>query len=60
MNDLVELFCSIDDFWKTFKSEWNAHLIINSRGQRGPEPELSTSEMMTIVVSFYQSNYRTF
>jgi hypothetical protein len=27
MHDLVELFCSIDDFWKTFKSEWNAHLI---------------------------------
>ena len=36
------------------------NLIINSRGQRGPEPELSTSEMMTIVVLFHQSNYRTF
>jgi len=27
MHDLVELFCSIDDFWKTFKSKWDAHLI---------------------------------
>ncbi len=60
MNDLVELFCSIDDFWKTFKSEWDTHLIINSRGRRGPEPELSNPEMMTIVVLFHQSNYRTF
>jgi hypothetical protein len=27
MNDLVELFSSIDDFWKTFKPEWDTHLI---------------------------------
>ena len=27
MGDLVELYCSIDDFWKFFKSEWDKHLI---------------------------------
>ncbi len=59
MRDLVELFCSIDDFWKTFKSDWDAHLIDNLKLRRGPDPELTTPEMMTIVVLFHQSNYRT-
>jgi len=30
------------------------------KARRGPEPELSVSEMMTIVILFHQSNYRTF
>jgi transposase len=58
--DLVTLFCSIDDFWKLFKEEWNKHLIESGKSKRGPEPQLSISEMMTIVVLFHQSNYRNF
>lgn len=58
MCDLVELFCSIDDFWKSFNAEWERCLI--GKPKRGPEPELSVSEMMTIVILFHQSNYRTF
>lgn len=57
---LTELYCAVDDFWKIFKLEWNKHLIDSGRSKRGPEPELSTSEMMTIVILFHQSNYRTF
>ncbi len=60
MHDLVELFCSIDDFWKTFKLEWDTHLIDNKRNNRGPDPLMTISEMMTIVVLFHQSDYRTF
>jgi hypothetical protein len=60
MNDLVELFCSIDDFWKTFKCGWDSHLIDCKRFHRGPAPEMTVSEMMTIVVLFHQSDYRTF
>jgi hypothetical protein len=40
MNDLTELSCSIDDFWKTFKSEWETHLIANN-SNRGPEPQMT-------------------
>lgn len=58
MSGLVELFCSIDDFWKSFRAEWETNLI--GKAKRGPEPELSVSEMMTIVILFHQSNYRTF
>jgi hypothetical protein len=58
--DLVELYCSVDDFWKSFKNEWDRHLIDAAGSKRGPDPELSIPEMMTIVVLFHQSNYRTF
>lgn len=58
--DLTTLYCSVDDFWKTFKQEWDQHLISNGKSKRGPEPELSIPEMMTIVILFHQSNYRTF
>jgi len=60
MYDLVSLFCSIDDFYKTFKLEWDLHLIDNKRGARGPKPLMTVSETMTIVVLFHQSRYRTF
>ena len=58
--DLIKLYCSVDDFWKSFKQEWDKHLIAAGKSKRGPEPELSISEMMTIVILFHQSNYRTF
>ena len=58
--DLTTLYCSIDDFWKIFKTEWDKQLIVTGKSHRGPESELSISEMMTIVILFHQSNYRTF
>lgn len=58
--DRTELYCSIDDFWKSFKEEWDKHLINSSKTKRGPEPELTISEMMTIIILFHQSNFRTF
>lgn len=60
MDGLTALYCSIDDFWKLFKLEWEKHLIESSKKKRGPEPELSISEMMTIVILFHQSHYRNF
>ncbi len=58
--NLIALFCSIDDFWKTFKTEWKKHLIGNRKPKRGPKCRLSISEMLTIIILFHQSNYRTF
>jgi hypothetical protein len=58
--DLTTLYCSIDDFWKSFQQEWDKHLIDSGKTKRGPEPKLSTPEMLTIVILFHQSNYRTF
>jgi Transposase DDE domain len=58
--DLTLLYCSVDDFWKSFKQDWDKHLIDHGKAKRGPEPRLSISEMLTIVILFHQSNYRTF
>ena len=60
MEDLTVLFCSVDDFWKQFEANWTENLIGSSKPKRGPNTELSISEMMTIVIMFHQSNYRTF
>lgn len=58
--NVTELYCTIDDFWKSFKQEWEKHLIDSGKNKRGPESELSPAEMMTIILLFHQSNYRTF
>lgn len=58
--DITALYCTIDDFWKSFKEDWDKHLIDSGKSKRGPEPELSAAEMMTIVILFHQSNFRTF
>jgi IS5 family transposase len=60
MDDLIALYCSIDDFWKAFKAEWEKHLLQSGKSKRGPSPELSIPEMMTIFILFHQSDFRTF
>ncbi len=60
MKSLTELFCSIDDFWKMYSQEWQKHLLSFNKSNRGPISKLSISEMMTIVILFHQSDYRTF
>lgn len=59
MFEITELFCSIDDFWKKFKNEWEKSLIYN-KSSRGPSCSLSISEIITIMILFHQSNFRCF
>jgi hypothetical protein len=59
MKELTELYCSVDDFWKQFKNEWDKHLV-GRTCPHGPDPKLSTPEMMTIIILFHQSNFRNF
>ncbi len=58
MFDLTTLFCLIDDFCQKFEPQWNKNLLPFSF--RGPKCSLSLSEIITIVVLFHQSNFRTF
>lgn len=57
---LTTLFCSIDDFMKEFSHEWSKNLISLGHHKRGPACCMSDAELMTIVILFHQSNYRTF
>lgn len=55
---LIELFCNIDDFCQNFEPEWNKRLLCDKKKARSNR--MSLSEIMTITVHFHQSGYRTF
>lgn len=57
---LTTLFCFVDDFMKEFSLEWNKNLLFSKHHNRGPACCMSDAEMMTIVILFHQSDYRTF
>jgi hypothetical protein len=60
MTSLLELYCPVDDFWQMFKPHWYRHLLAEGQMKRVRQAELSESEVMTIVIHFHQSHYRTF
>ncbi len=55
---ILEMFCDVDDFCQQVSqhSQWPQL----GRGKRGPKSSLSLSEVMTILIHFHQSHYRTF
>ncbi len=56
---LLELFCAVDDFWLGFEPEWQANQV-QAGQQRKRAGQLCPSEVMTILIHFHQSHYRTF
>jgi hypothetical protein len=56
---LIPIFYDIDEFCKIFLPIWQAQLIDNGK-QRNRQGNLTLSEIMTIVVLFHISGYRTF
>lgn len=59
MDDLTELYCHIDDFYKQFKPEFEKHLIANGKKRLRP-CKISVSEIMTILILFHKLRYRQF
>ena len=57
---VTELFCSIDDFCQDFMPQWKQSLINQGLKHRNRPSQLSDSEIMTIIVLFHSSGYRTF
>ena len=56
---LLELFVDVDDFCQDFRQD-NAKQVSAQAGRRVRQSELWDSELMTIVIHFHQSGYRTF
>lgn len=56
--NLVELFCTVDDFCIQFTSLMKKQLIGTTSRDR--PCQLSMSEIMTILIHFHQSGYRSF
>ena len=57
--DWAELFCEVDDFCQAFEPQWRARQIATGERRRVRDSRLAASEIMTIVIAFHASNYRT-
>ncbi|MEL0659863.1 IS982 family transposase [Psychromonas arctica] len=60
MDNLVELFCAVDDFCHQFILQWETQLITDGTRKRKRSSAMSFGERMTIMISFHQSNHRDF
>ena len=59
MEELLAIFCDVDDFCKAYEEYCQTHLLM-SKEQIIPKTSMSLSEIMTIVIYFHLSNQRTF
>jgi hypothetical protein len=58
--DTVAIFCAIDDFCQWFEPWWEQRLVELAPKRRRRRGGLCLSEVMTIIVGFHLSGYRTF
>src|SRR5215469_11177626 len=57
---ILDLYCSVDEFWQQFAPWWQRQLLASGARQRLRATRLHPSEIMTIAILFQQSHYRTF
>jgi hypothetical protein len=57
---ILELYCSVDEFWQHFALAWERDLLASGTRRRRRATQLHPSEIMTIAILFQQSHYRTF
>ncbi len=59
--DVTQIFCDIDDFYQLFSAQQHALPALPYDGKAKPySSRLSLSEVMTIVIAFHGSGFRTF
>lgn len=58
--NLLELYCHVDEFVKSFLPEWNKLLLDKNKKKRNRLSRLSPSEIITILIQFHRSQYRNF
>src|ERR671913_273722 len=57
LDRIVEVFCEVDDFCQAFLPHWEASLLgAGGPAPRGPEPGLSPSEIITLLLTVQASN----
>jgi len=60
VDNLLGLFCLVDDFCKEFMPEFEKHMLEERPKQRHKDCSLNTSEIMTILIYFHQLRFRDF
>ena len=59
--DLTEIFCDVDDFYHSFEQYCRSIPQLTAiAGEKRCRSRMSLSEVMTIVIAFHGSGYRTF
>src|SRR5688572_20177030 len=59
LDRIVEVFCEVDDFCKAFVPQWEASLLgTGGPVPRGPEPGLSSSEIITLLLVLHSSGFK--
>ena len=59
--DITQIFCDVDDFYKQWESSWQQIPQLPSMlGEKRSRSRMHLSEVMTIVIAFHGSGYRTF
>ena len=57
---ILDLYCSVDSFWQAFELWWKGQQVADGQRHRQRATRLHPSEIMTILIWFQQSRYRTF
>ena len=57
---ILDLYCSVDAFWRVFEPLWEREQLASGQRRRKRATRLHPSEIMTILILFQQSGYRTF
>src|SRR6187455_2028445 len=59
LDRIVEVFCEVDDFCQAFVPQWEASLLgPGGPAPRGPQPGLSTSEIITLLLVLHSSGFK--
>lgn len=59
VEQLIPIFCDVDDFCKGYEAYCTQNLLMDKQ-RIIPKTSMSLSEIMTIVICFHLSHYRTF
>jgi hypothetical protein len=57
---ILDLYCSVDAFWQRFEPLWEHDLLASGQRRRRRATRLHPAEILTILMLFQQSGYRTF
>ena len=59
LDRIVEVFCEVDDFCQAFVPQWEASLLgPGGPAPRGPQPGLSPSEIITLLLVLHSSGFK--
>ncbi|EER22060.1 transposase, IS4 family protein [Rickettsia endosymbiont of Ixodes scapularis] len=56
--NFTEIFCYVDDFFQELDKHTNS--ITNHNNKSGPKSRLNRSEVITIIIGYWQSSYDCF